>query len=747
MKNKLKISLALLTACALLFAAALPLTALAKSEGYAPRDGEIWDGSIASSFAGGSGTEEDPYLISNGAELAYLARQVMLITSYSGMYFALTDDIWLNDTSNWENWAPIYEEWQESPNSWITIGNKGMAKPFEGNFNGNGHTVYGLYTPKDGGAKGLFGYVRNASISNINTESGKIFGLSFCAGIVGYAENSEISDCINGVSVNAAPQDSYSSVYGSGGIVGYAQSSTIARCDNTGTDTSFRTQGVGGIAGKISDCIVTDCENHGIFDGYGCSYFGGIAGDALYGEIANCTNYGTPIDVAGFGGIAGKVVDGSIRDCVNRADFSFPASGIVDECAGTVEDCENFGRIISELGRSAGIVGDLVKLGDSTPTVENCRNRGEICGFKMAAGIVAFAYSDTVVANCENFAAIHAYADPYHVSEGGGICARADTVENCTNYGELQGAGDIYLGGICGTASNVINCENYGSVSVPEETGYAGGIAANNEYLIRECVNRGEVSGYNAGGIGCNQMTSSTIEDCANHGSVTGSMAGGIAGDNMGRVKRCFNTGDVSGFLTGGIVCYNTYAEATIEDCYNTGRVTGVESAAGIVGVISNDTPVRRCYNIGEISGEQSSGAVYGQLYSSECIADSCYYLEGCCENGGEGASALTAEQLMNEESYVGFDFETVWTMAGNSEYPYAELIGNPHGGGEPQPALTGDADGNGTVNIADGIIALRFTLELIDESAIVLENADVNGDGLISVADAILILRIALGM
>lgn len=720
MKNKLKISVALLTACALLFAAALPLTALAKSEGYAPRDGEIWDGSIASSFAGGSGTEEDPYLISNGAELAYLARQVMLITSYSGMYFALTDDIWLNDTSNWENWAPIYEEWQESPNSWITIGNKGMAKPFEGNFNGSGHTVYGIYKQKDSGANGLFGYIRNAGVSNVNVERGKVFGINFCAGVVGYAENSTISDCVNGADIKVSPEDYYSSAYGAGGIVGYAQSSTVARCDNTGTDTSFRTQGVGGIAGKISDCIVTDCENHGVFDGYGCSYFGGIAGEVLYGEIANCTNYGTPIDVAGFGGIAGKVVDGSIRDCVNRADFSFPASGIVDECAGIVEDCENFGRIISELGRSAGIVGDLVKLGDSTPTVENCRNRGEICGFEMAAGIVAFAYSDTVVANCENFAAINAYADPYHVSEGGGICARADTVENCTNYGELQGAGDIYLGGICGTASNVINCENYGSVSVPEETGYAGGIAARNEHLISECVNCGDISGSNAGGI---------------------------AVENMSRVKRCYNTGDVSGFLTGGIACDNSYSEATIEDCYNTGRVTGIESAAGIVGVISNDTPVRRCYNIGEISGEQSSGAIYGQLYSSDCMVDSCYYLEGCCENGGEGASALTAEQLMNEESYVDFDFETVWTMAGNSEYPYAELIGNPHGGGEPQPTLPGDADGNGTVDIADGIIALRFTLGLVEESSIVLENADINGDGSVSVADAILILRIALGL
>jgi hypothetical protein len=31
----------------------------------------VWDGSIATSFNGGSGTQADPYKISNGSELAY----------------------------------------------------------------------------------------------------------------------------------------------------------------------------------------------------------------------------------------------------------------------------------------------------------------------------------------------------------------------------------------------------------------------------------------------------------------------------------------------------------------------------------------------------------------------------------------------------------------------------------------------------------------------------------------------------
>ncbi|MDO4568054.1 MAG: hypothetical protein Q4B99_03745, partial [Clostridia bacterium] len=37
-----------------------------------PGDVEIWDGTIATSYAGGTGTQDDPYLIENGAQLAYL---------------------------------------------------------------------------------------------------------------------------------------------------------------------------------------------------------------------------------------------------------------------------------------------------------------------------------------------------------------------------------------------------------------------------------------------------------------------------------------------------------------------------------------------------------------------------------------------------------------------------------------------------------------------------------------------------
>ena len=70
-----------------------------------PKRSAIWDGSIAAGFAGGSGTEDDPYLISNGSELAYLAQQVDSGNRYENVHFKLTNDIYLNDTTDWELWG------------------------------------------------------------------------------------------------------------------------------------------------------------------------------------------------------------------------------------------------------------------------------------------------------------------------------------------------------------------------------------------------------------------------------------------------------------------------------------------------------------------------------------------------------------------------------------------------------------------------------------------------------------------
>ena len=126
----------------------------------------VWGGFLASGFAGGTGTKADPWLIADGAQLARavnIARSTYveeadgayyynetdkvyaLITDeafegtrYAAPSFKLTADIYLNDLSkiNWTNGdvaeGYVARNWYDD----ITV---------QGNFEGDGHMVYGIY--------------------------------------------------------------------------------------------------------------------------------------------------------------------------------------------------------------------------------------------------------------------------------------------------------------------------------------------------------------------------------------------------------------------------------------------------------------------------------------------------------------------------------------------------------------------------------------------------------------------------
>jgi len=55
-----------------------------------------WDGTIAASYSDGDGTIDNPYIISNGNELAFLASELENGTNYEGKYFIINNDIVLN---------------------------------------------------------------------------------------------------------------------------------------------------------------------------------------------------------------------------------------------------------------------------------------------------------------------------------------------------------------------------------------------------------------------------------------------------------------------------------------------------------------------------------------------------------------------------------------------------------------------------------------------------------------------------
>ena len=150
----------------------------------------VWDGSAATKFAGGTGTVADPYRISNGAELAYLAQLVNDGNDFSTKTVTLTNNIDLNNKA------------------WTPIGNSDSV--FAGTFDGNGHTISGLYinitgsySPAKKGRlyQGLFGCVEDGTVRNLIVTGSVTIGneksvnVSYIGGIVGINDGGDVQNC------------------------------------------------------------------------------------------------------------------------------------------------------------------------------------------------------------------------------------------------------------------------------------------------------------------------------------------------------------------------------------------------------------------------------------------------------------------------------------------------------------------------------------------------------------------------
>lgn len=135
-------------------------------------ENDFWDGSAAASYAGGSGTKDDPYQIANGAQLKKLASD----TNTAGKYYILTKDIYLNDTSSYN--------WKDSAKSWAF-----HNVTFKGHLNGDGHVIDGLYYEGKENKVGLFSYVGNtndepASFEKIVFTNAWVSSTGFATGIL-----------------------------------------------------------------------------------------------------------------------------------------------------------------------------------------------------------------------------------------------------------------------------------------------------------------------------------------------------------------------------------------------------------------------------------------------------------------------------------------------------------------------------------------------------------------------------------
>lgn len=373
-----------------------------------------WDGStIASAFSGGNGTQSNPYLISNGAELAYLADSANSRRLSDGCYFQLSADIDLGNHS----WTPIGSRW------------------FNGSFDGNGHIISGLHIDDtDIDHFGLFGRIDGSLIENL-TVKGSITADStsdyivYVGGIAAENRDGCIQNCISDVDITGTA-DQIGGVCGQNGADPFGMTgkttATIKNCTFSGT-IDCTASAVGGIVGlnqkswmdadhhifpdgdsfrsSSPKAIVSGCYNIGNItaanEESGFSSVGGIAGESNW-MISSSYNSGSIDTGAAFaGGLVGRL-SGDILNCYNTGDITATSTSPYSYIGGligmiytmpngirglvsTIQNCYNTGDINSDSPNSGGFMG---KINSDTTALDNCYYNSESVGAGNGIGTI-----------------------------------------------------------------------------------------------------------------------------------------------------------------------------------------------------------------------------------------------------------------------------------------------------------------------------------------------------------------------
>ena len=296
----------------------------------------------------GTGTEDNPYQISSAADLEEFRDRVNDEngkTRNSSACAILKNDIVLNDDVLNSD-GSLNEEKASTFEEWTPIGT--ASNPYTGTFDGNGHTISGIYINTSENYQGLFGCIGDinksgtGTVKNLGIEDSWISGGDNVGGIAGYSSWG-MENCYNTGSISGGDNV--------GGISGQNISGMIRNCYNTGSISGG--SNVGGIVGNSSDVSgisgggVTGCHNDGTVIGSG-SNIGGILGNgARNSAISKCYNTGS-VSSSGKGpvaGIAGGIVFGT-SNCYNTGTISGEeAYGITAGNLSGVWNSYNIGKV------------------------------------------------------------------------------------------------------------------------------------------------------------------------------------------------------------------------------------------------------------------------------------------------------------------------------------------------------------------------------------------------------------------
>lgn len=643
-----KIRLALLALAALVWIT-VPVSARAEGETV-----DTWDGT-AVAFTKGNGTEDDPWLIENAEQLAYLAQQVNEGTDYQWKHFRLVSDLDLSG----EEWTPI--------------GTHG--KSFRGGFNGDGHTITGMtITGKENSYVGLFGECYNFTadssyIKSVTVKRANISGKSFVGAIAG--EGANISDCysientiyairqVGGVcgSLTGSISGCYNSSsvsgnYAAGGIMGTASyngtGGVVQYCYNIGAVTvSLQDGSVGGITGASANRYnISNCLNCGKITGNGKNV-GGIAGstDSSYMNfIGNCY-YNSDLNNAGVGeGENDKVIPLTTSQLCGALPEGFDSANWKEGSVDTSTAKTTQGRF----GTATGTYINLTKVADIKET--------------KTAPVPVYNYvttngndwdTYTLITTAEEFAAIGQDRDETKWSAN--YVLGNDIDVSGVQLSSIGDPGTPYTGKFSGDGHTISH------VDMTKEDGvYSSGLFAqignssgkSGKVILLLAANGDIVSSYSETGGICGNLSAGEIYGCSFTGTVKGYTAGGICG-NAGqdtKISQCFFAGDVQGSSAAGICGRSGAVVDIINHCISIATIDTAENDAYLAGITnSQDYGVTNCYfnnDICNVEDKYQLGRSTQQLTSSS-------FFKGLKDNGFD--QAIWTKKANDKENGIAY--------------------------------------------------------------------------------------------
>ena len=410
----------------------------------------VWTTYAANSFAGGAGTEEDPYQIASAEQLAKLSKDVSEGTSYQGNYFILTENI---DLSTYR-WVPI------GIYKWMSNGTT-INKSFQGFLDGNYKTISGMFVDEttDHYCGGLFGKINiqtdgsSVGVKNLTITGATVYvdetGLEQCSGailaghVLGSSTQSVVFENITvSGSVHVTPTNGNNDIGGMLGLAGWVKA-TNCHAENVSISGGSNS---GGFVGNDGGSVYENCTASGTIDGtWALGGFVGYSSSAVYQSADGESTYtkcAADVDVSGndwrLGGFVGYAENGEFNNCVayGNVDSSVDGwkpkvGGFMGECGSAIAtNCHAAGTVTSASSdyKAGGFVGifsggtltDCSFDIEKNPTL-NAAGEGDLQGDGVTGED-----SSTILANiCEDYFDDHQYSTEWTV----------DTEATCTTSG------------------------------------------------------------------------------------------------------------------------------------------------------------------------------------------------------------------------------------------------------------------------------------------------------------------------